>query len=85
MRDRDETAETTTTTNKRVVDVLFFTLPVIMTYLSEQKELDDDQHRFWQLVTRGTQYGQYLESQNLLKMAGGDGFRLPQSYLYISL
>jgi hypothetical protein len=47
VRDRDETAETTTTTNKRVVDVLFFTLPVIMTYLSEQKELDDDQHRFW--------------------------------------
>ena len=52
--DSNEMTETTTTTNKRVVDVLFFTLPVIMTYLSEQKELDDDQHRFWQLVTRGT-------------------------------
>ena len=45
-----------------------------MTYLSEQKELDDDQHIFLQLVTRGTQYGQYLESQILLKMAGGTGF-----------
>ena len=55
MVDSDETAETTTTTNKRVVDVMIFTLPVIMTYLSDQKELDDDQHRFWQLVTRGKQ------------------------------
>ena len=54
--DSDETAETTTTTtNKRVVDVMIFTLPVIMTYLSEQKELDDDQQRLWQLVTCGTQ------------------------------
>jgi hypothetical protein len=53
--DSDETAETTTTTNKRLVGVMIFTLSEKMTYLSEQKELEDDQHRFWQLVTRGTQ------------------------------
>jgi hypothetical protein len=52
VMDSDETAETTTTTNKRVVDVLIFTLQEKMTYLGEQKELDDDQHRCWQLVTR---------------------------------
>ena len=54
----DETEETTTTTNKRVIGVLFFTLPVIMTYLGDQKELDDDQHRFEKVVTLGRQLGQ---------------------------
>jgi hypothetical protein len=52
--DSDATAMTKKTINKRLIDVMIFTALEKMKYLSNQKELEDDQHITENLFSRAT-------------------------------